>query len=180
MTAAAPLLRPRPAGPVRVLVPAALTVLLVVLAVAYGLTSHRESTITTTESARTAAAAAAVAEVPQVLSYSYKTLTADVAAAKADTTGQFASDYAALASSYVDTQVPKGQIVTVAKVTGSSVVHATSSTVVVLLFVDQTTTGTSLTAPKLNTSTVEATMQHVGSRWLVSDLTVVPQATTAP
>ena len=55
-----------------------------------------------------------------------------------------------------------------ADVAASSVVRADQNRVVVLLFVNQTTTSTRLDAPKVDLNRVRLTMDRVDGRWLVS------------
>jgi Mce-associated membrane protein len=55
-----------------------------------------------------------------------------------------------------------------ADVAASSVVRADQNRVVVLLFVNQTTTSTRLDAPKVDLNRVRLTMDRVHGRWLVS------------
>ncbi len=58
--------------------------------------------------------------------------------------------------------------VVTAEVASSSVVRAAENQVVVLLFVDQTTTSTRLEGPKVDLNRVRMTMTRVGQQWLVS------------
>jgi len=55
-----------------------------------------------------------------------------------------------------------------ATVASSSVVRASENAVVVLLFVNQTTTSTRLEAPRTDLNRVRLTMTRVGGAWKVS------------
>ncbi len=57
-----------------------------------------------------------------------------------------------------------------AEVAASSVVRAAENQVVVLLFVDQTTTSTRLEGPKVDLNRVRLTMTRVDGDWLVSEV----------
>ncbi len=55
-----------------------------------------------------------------------------------------------------------------AEVVSSSVVRASENRVVLLLFVDQTTTSTRLEGPKVDLNRVRMTLSRTGGQWLVS------------
>jgi Mce-associated membrane protein len=55
-------------------------------------------------------------------------------------------------------------------VASSSGVRAEENRVVVLLFVDQTTTSTRLDGPKVDLNRVRLTMTRTGGEWLVSEV----------
>lgn len=60
------------------------------------------------------------------------------------------------------------QIVTKTEVAASSMVSAQDAKVVLLMFINRTTTSTSLAQPKLEGSRIRVTMQHSGETWLIS------------
>lgn len=123
--------------------------------------------------ARAAAMTSAGKRVPAMLSYSYKTLDADLAAAETNTTGTFRKDYGLLLSKVVAPNARDKQITTKAVVTGSSVVEAGTDRVVVLLFLTQSTVGAKGSAPLVSGSRVNVTMTKTSSGWLVSAITPV-------
>jgi Mce-associated membrane protein len=57
-----------------------------------------------------------------------------------------------------------------AQVVAISVVRSTPDRVVLLLFVNQTTTSTRLDGPKVDLNRVRVTMSKAGDRWLISGL----------
>lgn len=121
------------------------------------------------EQARTAAQAAAEAAAVTVLSYDHRSLDRDFARAKALLTGRFAADYAATTEKVVRPSATQVKAVVTAEVATSAVVRAPSADrVVVLLFVDQTTTSTRLDGPKVDLNRVRMTMARVGQEWRVS------------
>lgn len=117
-------------------------------------------------SALTAARTSAVT----ILSYDYRHLDADFAAATALTTGSLRTDYQATTSKAVAQLAAQTHAVVSAKVVAGGVVASTSTTATVLLFVDQTTTSNRLSAPQTDQNRVELTMRRSGRHWLVSGL----------
>jgi Mce-associated membrane protein len=118
--------------------------------------------------ARSQAVATAKTEVPAVLSYSYRDLSSYPATAESRTTGTFKTALTTLINTAVLPAAMKKHIVTSTTITATSVVHTTSHTVVLLMFIDQQTTSTSLKTPQLEGSRVRVVMSRVGTRWLIS------------
>ena len=103
-----------------------------------------------------------------MLTYDYRHLDRDFARARAGLTGGFADDYATTTQTVVRPTATEVKAVVKADVAASSVVRADRNRVVVLLFVNQTTTSTRLDAPKVDLNRVRLTMDRVHGRWLVS------------
>ncbi len=139
-----------------------------VLLVTAGLLTVRARSADRAEQARTEATAAAEATAVDVLSYDYRHLDRDFARAKAGLTGSFVDDYAKTTRTVVRPTATEVRAVVKADVAASSVVRADPNRVVVLLFVNQTTTSTRLDAPKVDLNRVRLTMDRVDGRWLVS------------
>ncbi len=160
----------RPARPATRLDPLLLVagVVVAVLLVTAGLLTVRARTADRVEQARTEATAAAEATAVDVLSYDYRHLDRDFARAKAGLTGSFVDDYAKTTRTVVRPTATEVRAVVKADVAASSVVRADPNRVVVLLFVNQTTTSTRLDAPKVDLNRVRLTMDRVDGRWLVS------------
>jgi Mce-associated membrane protein len=121
-----------------------------------------------TETARSAAQAAAESDAVDLLSYDYRHLDRDFARARSHLTGKFAADYTTTTNRTVRPLAPQVHAVVKATVASSSVVQASQNHVVVLLFVNQTTTSTRLDAPRTDLNRVRITMARVGSGWKVS------------
>lgn len=119
------------------------------------------------------AVAAAKSSVHAILSYDYRTISADIAAAKADTTGVFAHQYVSTASQLL-AQAKAVKAIVQATVGSSGVVSAANNAVVVLLFVDQASvrqvTGQKTPTTRIDQSRVRVTMSRVNGKWLVSAL----------
>ena len=112
--------------------------------------------------------AAAEAHAVTLLSYDHRHLDRDFAVAREVLTGGFADDYATTTERVVRPSAEEVKAVVTAEVASSSVVRAAENQVVVLLFVDQTTTSTRLEGPKVDLNRVRMTMTRVGQQWLVS------------
>jgi Mce-associated membrane protein len=124
-------------------------------------------------SAGDAALGVATASATKILSYDYRHLPADFAAATATTTGSFRTDYQATTSKAVQQLATQTHAVVVAKVVAGGVVSSTSSRATVLLFVNQTTTSNRLSAAKTDLNRVQLTLSKVDGHWLVSALSAL-------
>jgi Mce-associated membrane protein len=164
---------PRPAPSARstrrsdllVLVAAVVAVALVLTAGLLALRARGEDRV---EQARTAAVAAAEAHAVDLLSYDYRHLDRDFARGSKALTGGFADDYATTTEKVVRPTAEQVKAVVTAEVAASSVVRAAQNQVVVLLFVNQTTTSTRVEGPKVDLNRVRLTMTRVDGDWLVS------------
>lgn len=119
---------------------------------------------------RSDALAAAKSRVPVLLTYDHRTLEADLARSKDQTTGRFGTDYAKLLDDAVAKAATQKQISTKATLSGAGVVEATRSRVTVLVFLTQTTVAPGA-EPSVSASRVEVKMQQVGTGWKVGGLT---------
>lgn len=145
---------------------AGLVLLAAAAAIFCGVQAHRA---TGDADARTDALAAAEKRVPELLGYDAATLDEDLADARAQTTGDFTSDYGQILDDVVAPQAKARRISTRAEVSAAGVVRGDRDEVVVLLFLTQTTTasqgGTTVTG-----SRVEVTMLPVGDDWRIGGL----------
>ena len=152
--------RPAPAGRRRsradLLVLVAVLVTLS-LALTAGLLALRARSEDRVEQARTSALAAAEAHAVDLLSYDHRHLDRDFARARKILTGSFADDYTRTTESVVGPTAKDVKAVVTAEVAASSVVRASQNRVVVLLFVNQTTTSTRLEGPKVDLNRVQLT-----------------------
>jgi Mce-associated membrane protein len=135
---------------------------------AFGLVAYRVRADQRVETARDQAMAAARDHAQAILSYDYRHLDADFAAARATLTGGFARDYKVTTTTLVRPGAERYHVVVKAEVAAQSVVSATADQVVVLLFVNQTTTSTRLDGPKVDLNRVRLTLVKTGGSWLVS------------
>ena len=168
---------PDPAGPPApsargVLVPvlAALVVVLTVLTgvlVWLAVTTRGPAPV---EASRREALGAARDAARLVFSYDYRTLPKDFAAGRAVTTGGFRKEYDRTTQKLVDDVAPRYKAVVAADVIDASVVRATENEVVCLVFVNQASTSTQNTQPKITVSRLEMTLVRRGDDWLVEDI----------
>jgi Mce-associated membrane protein len=147
---------------------AAFGILAILLAAGAGWLQWQRMQQSSVDDARTSAAIAATTGVTAVLSYSYKSFNADAAKGEAALTGSFRGEYTQLMAKEVASVAKQQQATTSAQVASSSVISATPSTVKMLLFVDQTTTATSFSGPKLDGGRVVVTLNKTGGKWLIS------------
>lgn len=168
----------QPAGPRRrwtgltwpTAIAAALVVLLLAAVAGASVTAVRLRDASASQRARVDALAAARSHAQAILSYDHRTLDADFARAQQVITGPFQAEYEKTTSAVVRPTALEYKAVVKAEVTSAGVVRASSDRVVVLLFVDQTTTSTRLAKPKRDASRVRMTLVKAGGRWLVSDV----------
>lgn len=175
-----------PAAPSRRLLPAVAALLLVAvagLATVWGLmltgddaaaapegdTPLAEGTQIVGDGAKQAAMVAATESVEEVLSYDSKSLDEDVAKAKERLDGAMLDEYDETMATIREDTV-KNEAVVEASVVASSVISVGEESAKTLLFVNQTTTGKHLEAPRTDLNRVVVTLRRDGGVWLVTDL----------
>jgi len=121
-------------------------------------------------STRSDALAAARAHAQTILSFDHRTLDADCARAGRVLARTFKSEYGETTDTVVRPSAEQYKVVVKAEVTAASVVRASENRVVVLLYVDQTTTSTRLEGPKVDLNRVRMTLVENDGNWLVSEL----------
>ncbi|MEV6318433.1 hypothetical protein [Streptomyces sp. NPDC051776] len=128
------------------------------------------------ETARKEALAAARKAAPEILSYDYRHLDRDFAAAKRHLTGPFREKYAKTTTSVVAPTAKRYHGVVKATVAtpssgdapAASVVSGSADKVVVLLFMNQVTNSTQVSGPRLDLNRVRMTLQRTSGGWKVS------------
>ncbi|WP_267241646.1 hypothetical protein [Streptomyces sp. PR69] len=152
--------------------------LLVVLALAAGAVlawQYRQAE--RTAQARASALAAAREAAPVILSYDHRHLDRDFAAARRHLTGDFLDQYGKTTKTVVTPTATKYRGTVKATVAtppngddapAASVVSATPDKAVVLLFVNQVTTSTRLSTPRLDLNRVRMTLVSTPDGWKVS------------
>jgi Mce-associated membrane protein len=159
-----------PGGSAAVVAVVALAVAVaVVLAVVVTGLSHRTGGQGSSASSA-AAEKAATTGAQASLSYDYRHLSTDFAAAEQLMTPSFKADYANQTSRKVQAPAVKYHAVSVATVEGAGVASMTSSRATVLVFVDQTVRNTQLSAPRLDRSRVQVSLVRSGGKWLINNL----------
>ncbi|MCW2857376.1 MAG: uncharacterized protein JWR52_2991 [Marmoricola sp.] len=111
----------------------------------------------------------AATDAAAVFSYSYKTLAADEAAARAVITPDFAHVYARVMTD-AGPKATSSKLTLVATVRASSLVSLTKDRAVVLLFVDALTTSAGSPTQHVDQNRVVMTMTRKDDRWIVSKI----------
>ncbi len=120
------------------------------------------------EQAGNEAVQAARESIVAILSYQAATAEEDLSAAARDRlTGKFLEDYTQVITTVVVPNAKQQGITAAARVPAASVVSSHSNRVVVLAYVDQTTT-VGKQAPLQAKSSVRVSMERVDGRWLIA------------
>jgi Mce-associated membrane protein len=177
---------PRPSAPSRLpLVPGWLLVLAAVLAtlgvvtatlasVQAGEPVSDEGGALVEQSAEEARSAAVRAIVP-VLSYDYRTLEEDAAAARSYMTSSYQEESYDPLYAVIEDNAPRTEtVVGPVEVVDSAIVRTGDDRVDVLLFVDRARTNAQVTEPDIFRDQVTVTLAEVDGQWLVDDLATTP------
>ncbi|MCD2107125.1 hypothetical protein O4214_21440 [Rhodococcus erythropolis] len=121
-------------------------------------------------SAKVDALDAANINVPKILSYNADSIDADLSAAAGHLTSDFKTQFVNLTQQSIIPPAKQLGITTAASVAANSVVSATPDAVTVLMFLNQSTTTTESSTPKLDSSRVRVDLQKVDGNWLISGL----------
>jgi Mce-associated membrane protein len=140
---------------------------------AVGVLGYRVRRDAAAERAGEDAVAAARVDAERILSYDHRHLDRDFAAARRHLAGAFAEDYARTTETVVRPTATRYQAVVRAVVVGSSVVDAEPDHVVVLLFVNRTTTSTRARNPQVQLDRIRMTLVRVEGEWRVSGLSTL-------
>lgn len=124
------------------------------------------------EGAKSAALSAAAAATQRILSYSWKSLDDDMAAAEKQLADAKREEYLETMEE-IRPQTEKNRIVVQATVASSSVVSATEHDVKALLFVNQETQGKHLKAPRFDQNRVLVTLHRDTGEWRVTELSAL-------
>jgi hypothetical protein len=119
--------------------------------------------------ARSSGQVSAVNDIEKILSYDYRSFDKGTKTAEALMTPKFKKKYAdTVAAVRADARPTKA--VVKAQVVASSVISAKKDQVKALLFVNQTTTRTNLSQPRVDLNRVEVTLVKKGDDWLVDNI----------
>lgn len=128
---------------------------------------------TAEEAARTAEAAAQRGIVP-VLSYDYRHLDKDSAAAQQYLTSSYFNDDYSKLFALIKQNAPGTQTVVTTSVVASGIVRSGTDRVQVLLFLDRPTTNKLTKTPVIYKDQVTVTMAKVDGDWLIDELRTTP------
>jgi Mce-associated membrane protein len=157
-------------GPLTVILVATLAVFATLTAALSAFAAQRDSHQHVLDQARRDAVAAATGGAAVVLSYDYRHLQRDFARAEAVITPRFRTKYDATTAKAVEPLAVKYKVVTTAQVAAAGSVTNSADRATVLVFVDQTSTNSQLSAPRLDRSRITVVLLRTGGRWLIDDL----------
>ncbi|KQY58249.1 hypothetical protein ASD11_00835 [Aeromicrobium sp. Root495] len=122
------------------------------------------------ESPRDEAPKEVAAHVVKLLSYTPTTVSSDLASEQKWLTGDFREEYSKLVTGTVAPAATKGGVTAEAEVTARGVESSTRDRVVLLLFVNITSTRASAKEAEVQGSRVRVVAQRVDGTWKISDL----------
>jgi len=125
--------------------------------------------VITSAEARDAGMQAATTLTQKVLSYDWKTLDADMKASEALLAPTFRSEYTK-AMTNVKAQTVKNQVKLTASAVATSIVSASETKVVALVFVNQVTTAKDAGNQRVDQNRVLVTLTRDGGEWRVSKM----------
>lgn len=162
------------AGRINPAVRALSVVILALLVAAVGVFAYLQASKVSGDQARqqreSAALAAAKTEIARDLSYDYRHLSANLATAEADTTGEWSGEFRVLAAQEISPLAAQQKTVTRLVVADAAVQGSTDSEVTVLVLAEQSTTNATTKTPQRSGAQMLLTMQDVGGRWLIEKL----------
>lgn len=123
-----------------------------------------------TTAASASGLAAAGDLVQRLLTYDAGAMEAYRDTADGSTTGTFHDEFTALVRDQVAPNAVEQRASSRAEVVRSAVVDAEPDRVVALLFIDQTTTGDHLSAPRIDAGSARVVVERVDGRWLVAGM----------
>jgi Mce-associated membrane protein len=104
------------------------------------------------------------------LSYSPESMDQDFARARSHLTGDFLAYYDKFTKEFVIPMVQQKQLRQTATVARAAVSELEANSAVVLVFIDETTTGKDKPQPLITPSSVRITLTKVNGSWLISKL----------
>ncbi|MGH3567000.1 MAG: hypothetical protein ACRDRH_13400 [Pseudonocardia sp.] len=151
--------------------PIALAVLVIASAVSVGLLGSRAITVANTEQNATEALDAAVISTSQVLSYSSKTLDADLARARAQLSGPFAVQFEEMASNLIVPTAQQQDVSSKVEVIRSALIDARPDRAEVMLYLSQTASASSQPQPQQGIIQIKVTMTKAADgQWRISEM----------
>ena len=116
------------------------------------------------------AVAAVEPHVEQLLSYTPSTVASDLDAEREWLTGDFARDYDDLVTGTIAPAATEGGVATTASVKGVGVDSSSSDRVVMLMFVNVSTTSAAAPEPQVSGSRLRVTALQVDGEWRISEI----------
>ncbi|NKY84210.1 h domain protein [Nocardia veterana] len=163
----------RPSDVVRPALFAAAAVLFVAAVAMASFTGYRYWSDRQVEHARTDSVAAARHAVESVFTYDFKTVDTELPKSADNLTPSFRSDYLKLIQQAIAPGAKEKQLTVQATTSAAGVVSAERSHAVVLLYLNQVTTGKDSPKGTVTPSRVRVALDKDGSHWLVDSITPI-------
>jgi Mce-associated membrane protein len=154
------------------LVSVGIGVVALALAIALVLTTLGLQSKSSLESARSSGLASAKTYAVEVASYNYNNLNHDFGVVLGNSTPSFRSSFSQSSNALKSTLI-RYHAIAKATVVATGVVSASTSNVVVLVFLDQTITNTMQKNATTDRSQVEISLNNVGGKWLINNVTLL-------
>ncbi|MEV0947654.1 h domain protein [Rhodococcus sp. NPDC049939] len=151
----------------------AAVVVVVALAAAVGLLSFNRWQDGLTQQARTDAVEAARDQAVAMLAYDFTDVDNQLASAADGLTGEFRDEYTKLVQETIAPGAKEKQLTVQVSVQAAAPVSTTPTEAVVLLYLNQITTSAEAPEARTSGSRVRMSLEKVGDRWLVDQLTPV-------
>jgi Mce-associated membrane protein len=142
------------------------TIGIIALAVVLVITYLRLSDANSLDQARSEALAAAQTYAVDVASYDYRTLDQNFALVTSHSTGEFKQQFTK-ASGAIKPLIVQYKGTAKATVLSAGVVKASTESVTVVMFVDQTVTNSNAATPRVDRNRVSMTVSRHGGQWLI-------------
>ncbi|WP_330251931.1 h domain protein [Nocardia sp. NBC_00565] len=156
-----------------VLVASALGLVLMALAAICGITGYKYWNDRKAEDARTQVVPAAQRTVEAMFTYNFKTVDAELPKAADNLTGGFRDDYLKLIKEAIAPGAKEKELNVQATTQASGVVSAEPAHAVVLLYLNQVSTGKDSPQASISTSRVKVSLDKNDGHWLVSAVTPI-------
>jgi Mce-associated membrane protein len=124
------------------------------------------------DNARTNALSAARTYAIELSSYNYQNLNQDFATVESHSTPTFKKSFS-LSSDALKSTLVRFKASSVATLLASAVVSATTSQVVVLIFLSQTVSNSTQKQPNTDRSQIQMTLQNSSGHWLIGEVTLL-------
>ncbi|WP_433713219.1 h domain protein [Nocardia sp. CA-084685] len=156
-----------------ILVASAIALVIVALAAICGVTGYKYWNDRKSEQARTQAVPAAQRTVEAMFTYNFKTVDAELPKAADNLGGSFRDDYLKLIKEAIAPGAKEKELNVQATTQATGVVSAEPAHAVVLLYLNQVSTGKDSPQANISTSRVRVSLDKNDGRWLVSAVTPI-------
>ncbi|MFX0573994.1 h domain protein [Nocardia nepalensis] len=156
-----------------IIVASAVALVIVALAAICGVTGYQYWSDRKSEQARTQVVPVAQRTVEAMFTYNFKTVDAELPKAADNLSASFRDDYLKLIREAIAPGAKEKELNVQATTQASGVVSAESAHAVVLLYLNQVSTGKDSPQANISTSRVKVSLDKDGGHWLVSAVTPI-------